>query len=54
MAKTNPQLTKQKKQLLKLYRQALRDGVPIQDLNKKVNYFLKQDKASQQGEKNLD
>ena len=54
MAKTNPQLTKQKKQFLKLYRQALRDGVPIQDLNKKVNYFLKQDKASQQGEKNLD
>jgi len=54
MAKTTPQLTKQKKQLLKLYRQALRDGVPIQDLNKKVNYFVKQDKASLKGEQDLD
>jgi LPXTG-site transpeptidase (sortase) family protein len=54
MAKTNPQLTKQKNQLLKLYRQALQDGVPIQDLNKKVNYFLKQDKASLKGEEHLD
>ncbi|MFA6814479.1 MAG: sortase [Candidatus Pacebacteria bacterium] len=54
MAKTTPQLTKQKKQLLNLYRQALKDGVAIQDLNKKVNYFLKQDKASLKGEQHLD
>lgn len=54
MAKTNPQLSKQKKQLLKLYRQALKDGVAIQDLNKKVNYFLKQDQASKKGEQDLD
>jgi LPXTG-site transpeptidase (sortase) family protein len=54
MAKNNSQLTKQKKQLLKLYRQALQDGVAIQDLNKKVNYFLKQDKASLKGEQALD
>jgi sortase A len=54
MAKTNHQLTKQKKQLLKLYRQALKEGIPIQDLNKKVNYFLKQDNASLKGEEHLD
>ncbi len=54
MAKKNSQSTLQKKQLLKLYRQALKDGVAIQDLNKKINYFLRQDAVSRKEEQVLD
>jgi LPXTG-site transpeptidase (sortase) family protein len=54
MAKNNSQSTQQKKQLLKLYRQALKDGVAIQDLNKKVSYFMRQDAVSRKEEKVLD
>lgn len=54
MAKKNSQSTLQKKQLLRLYRQALKDGVAIQDLNKKINYFLKQDAVSRKEEQVLD
>jgi LPXTG-site transpeptidase (sortase) family protein len=54
MAKKDSQPSLQKKQILKLYRQALKEGVAIQDLNKKVNYFLKQDVVSRKEEQVLD
>ena len=54
MSKKDTQLNKQKKQLLQLYRQALQDGVAIQDVDKKINYYLKQDQASRKGEQDLD
>lgn len=54
MSKKDTQLNKQKKQLLQLYRQALQDGVAIQDIDKKINYYLKQDQASRKGEQDLD
>ncbi len=54
MSKKDAQLNKQKKQLLQLYRQALQDGVAIQDVDKKINYYLKQDQASRKGEQDLD
>jgi LPXTG-site transpeptidase (sortase) family protein len=54
MAKKKIAETQQKKQLLKLYRQALNDGVALQDLNKKVYYFLKQDAVVRKEEEILD
>ena len=40
----------QKKQLLALYRQAVREGVSLKDLDKKVAYFSKRSQANKKGE----
>lgn len=54
MAKSNSMQAKQKKELLALYRQTLGHGQSLAELNQKVDYFLRQETASAQGEKELD
>lgn len=54
MAKASSSKARQKKELLGLYRQALNDGVPLDELDSKVNYFLRREKANKKVEKEID